>query len=335
MIFRYIFIILLFVVNIFATNILILNSYEINLEWTNEQYKAIKDSLKNSKIKNIQLHVEFMDTKIFRPTDIIYKNQIEYYAKKYKNIEFDIVITTDDNALNFVRKYKNTKNFKKSKVFFCGVNNLSLYKILPHDTYAGIFEKKDPMANLNIAKKINKKLKTIYLISDETITAAKLIKEYKKAYNNIKGIDFVYINHKNIIDVTNKLQYYDKNSVAIILLFTSFFTDKQRLSVKDVTQKITRIYQNPILIHTNIYINYKNIVGGNCVSGIQQGINVAKKVIEFLNGKSIKDIGFMLKSPNSYYFNYKNTEKFGIDIDKLNINKPIVINKPISFYTLY
>jgi vacuolar-type H+-ATPase subunit F/Vma7 len=253
----------------FATNILILNSYGIKLEWTQEQYKAIKDSLKNSKIKNIQLYVEFMDTKNFRPTDNIDKNQIDYYTKKYKNIDFDVVVTTDDNALNFIRKFKVKKLFEKAKVFFCGVNNLPLYKILPHDTYAGVFEKKNPLANLNIAKKINKNLKIVYLISDETITASKLIKEYQKEYKDIQNIQFIYINHKNINDVTNELQHYDEDSVAIILLFTSFYDNNQHLSIKEMNAKITEIYKKPILIHTNIYLDYKNIIGGNCVSGIQ------------------------------------------------------------------
>lgn len=142
MIYKKVIFILLFVTNIFATNILVLNSYRVNLEWTNEEFKAITNVLNNSHIENIQLYTEFMDTKIFRPTHYTNKNNLEYYTKKYKNIDFDIVITTDDNALNFVRTFKTKRIFKNSKVFFCGVNNLSLNNKLDKHIYAGVFEKK-------------------------------------------------------------------------------------------------------------------------------------------------------------------------------------------------
>ena len=88
-----------------------------------------------------------MDTKIFRPTPIRMYNYYYYLNNKYKNIKFDIIITTDDNALNFVRKYKNYPLFKNTKIFFCGVNNLNLADKLDKKIYTGVFEKKEPLAN--------------------------------------------------------------------------------------------------------------------------------------------------------------------------------------------
>ena len=336
MIFKKLLLILfLFITNTYATNILILNSYRVDLGWTNEQFQAIKDSLNQSDIKNIQLNIEFMDTKLFRPDKETQKNRIDFYSKKYKNINFDIVITTDDNALNFVKKYKHENIFKKSKVFFCGVNNLSLYNTLDNKTYAGVFERKNPIANFNLAKKIDPNLKTIYLLSDETVTAKKLINEYKNEYKDINNINFVYINHKDIETVLKKLKDYDKNSILMLLVVTSHFENNKHISITEVNKKIVEVYKNPILIHTSIYLDLINVLGGNCVSGIQQGKSVAFKVIEFLKNKPIEDIGFMLNSPNSFYFNMKSSLKFNIDIKQLGIKNPITINKPISFYDLY
>ncbi|MEA3553383.1 MAG: HAMP domain-containing sensor histidine kinase [Campylobacterota bacterium] len=335
MILKKLVVLFLFITNIYATNILILNSYRVDLGWTNEQFMAIKDTLTKSKIENIQFNIEFMDTKLFRPNEETQENRIDFYSKKYKNTKFDIVITTDDNALNFVRKYKEKDIFKKSKVFFSGVNDLSLYDTLDNETYVGIFERKNPIANFKLAKKIDPNLKTIYLLSDETLTAKKLINEYKYQYKDIDSINFVYINEKDIDIVLKKLKNHEKNSILMLLVIASHFDNDKHISIDKVNKKIVEVYKNPILIHTSVYLDLINVVGGNCVSGTQQGKSVALKVIEFLKNKPMKDIGFMLESLNSYYFNMKNSSKFNIDIDQFGMQNPILINKPVSFYELY
>jgi hypothetical protein len=45
-----------------------LNSYSVDLEWTEIQSDTIVKYLKNSNIKDKNIYVEFMDTKKFPPT---------------------------------------------------------------------------------------------------------------------------------------------------------------------------------------------------------------------------------------------------------------------------
>ena len=320
----------------FGQNILILNSYHANFNWTQQQSDAIQKKLKESN-RNDKVYIEFMDTKRFRPTKQSDENRLLFYSNKYQNIEFDVVVTTDDNALNFVRNNKNKKIFNKSKVFFCGVNNLSLQTKLDKSIYAGVFEKKDPMANLELAKRVDKSLKTVYLVFDNTLTANKIIKEYKKAFNNVTDINFVYINKKDIKDITNSLKNYDKHSVLFLLVFSAFIDDNKFISYKTAVNQITSVYTNPLIVHTNSFINLKNTIGGNCVSGELQGKIAAQKVLEYLNGTPMNKIGLRAKSPNQFYFNMKNVLKYHLNIDDLNKDNKnsIIINKPSSFYDIY
>ncbi len=331
------FFLLLFITTLgFSQNILLLNSYHPGFTWTDQQSKSIREQLKRSGIDH-KVYIEFLDTKRFRPNKINDKNSLNYYSTKYKNIIFDLIITTDDNALNFVRKHKKTAIFSKAKVFFCGVNNLSLKDTLDINTYAGVFEKKDPISNLELAKSAVKNLKTIYLIFDDTITANKIIKEYKYAFKNIKNINFVYLNNSDIDTVTNSLKNYDNNSVMFALVFSGFQKNKIFLSYKNVFNELIKTYKNPIIVHTSSFINLPNVIGGNCVSGSLQGLIASKKALEYINGTPMNKIGFINKSPNQFYFNMKNILKFNLNIDDLDKNpdKSIIINKPSSFYSLY
>lgn len=323
----------------FALNILILNSYSPDLEWTKVQSNTIIEILKNMNIKNKHLYVEFMDTKKFPPTPERYRNFFDYLNKKYKNIKFDIVITTDDNALNFVRKYKNVPLFKNAKVFFQGVNNLSLYNKLDKNIYAGVFEKKEPLLQLEFVKKIMPHLKTVYVLSDKSTSGNKTIKQYKNAFKNVKNIKFIYIHESDLNKILEKLKNYDKKSVLMALTYSSIKKNNDILSPVQFLKIISKIYKNPIVVHNDVWtdVSDSSVVGGVCTDAkIQSKLNM-EKLAEYLNGIPMKDIGFKKDNISRLYINVKNIRKFGIDESEIKVDHLPVkfVNEPTSFYELY
>ncbi len=328
---------LFIILNLYSKNILILNSYRESFEWTKMQNDTIIETLKNSNIPELKIYTEFMDTKIFKPTPKREKNILNYYINKYENLAFDIIFITDDNALNFIRKYKNNPLFKKAKVFFSGINNISLSEKLDKNTYAGIFEKKNPRGNLKIAKKAVKNLKTVYLVSDDSLTARKEIVFYKKEFAEFKNINFIYLNDSNIYDILNSLVSFDKNSVMMLLVFFGFEKDKKHISYRKVLKLLSKVYTNPMLTHTSIYAKIKesNIIGGECTDANMQGIISSKKALKYLNGTPLKNIGFDMEHGNRVYFNVLNLEKFGLSVDDFDIKNPVLLNVPTSFYQKY
>lgn len=326
---------LLIATSILGKNVLILNSYSPTSIWTKEQSNSIIDTLKVD--KTINIFVEFMDTKVFKPNNITEQNILNYYNHKYKNIKLDVIITTDDNAINFVIKNQKKDIFKNSKIFFSGINNLKLSKTLDKKLFAGVFEEKNPLANLNLAIKINKNIKTIYLVGDNTITSHKIIEDYKNKYKNINNISFIYLDYSNIEDVVEKLHNYDKNSVLMLMVFAAFQKNKKHINNMLALEYLTNIYKNPMITHDSIYTNLPNtnIIGGDCVDSKASGKIVALDVIKYFNGTNIKDIKFKSTEGNNLYINEKILNKFGIKIEDLKLNNPIIVNKNNSFYVIY
>ena len=324
-------------VHLLAINVLVLNSYQETLPWTEIQSSTITQGLKKIKNKKIKTYIEYMDTKLFRLTPNRENNLLNYYKNKYENISFDIIFTTDDNALNFIRKHKNIDIFKNAKVFFSGVNDISLQKTLDKNIYAGIFEMKDPFANLSLAKHAVKNLKTFYLVSDDTLTGKKEIELYKKKLNKFKNINYVYLNSKNIDDILTKLDNYDKNSAMMLLTFTSFMKGDKHISYKEAVSLLSGKYKNPMLIHSDTYIDLDNtnIIGGNCTDAREQGLISLFKAKEYFDGSKMSEIGFLLNGGNKTYFNVKNLKKYGLSVDDFNIKKPILIEKSTTFYQIY
>jgi len=335
LIYKYIFTIIFFSNILFAKNVLIINSYSSTFEWTKQQSDAIIKTLKSD--KDVSIFVEFMDTKVFKPTQSNQNNFLNFYKNKYKNISFNAIVTTDDNALNFVRKYKNEQIFKDINVFFSGVNNLSLAKELSKEIYTGVFEEKNPVANFDIAQDIMKNLKTVYLVGDDSVTANKEIILYKSHYSQYKYINFEYLNSKNIEDIINKLYYYKEDSVMMLLVFTGFTKDNKHIGYKKVLKQLSHIYNNPMLIHTNVYIDIPdtNIIGGDCTDGKTAGEITAKKVLKYLSGTPMKELKFDFNKGNKVYINVKNLNRLGVNVDDVDVENPILINKENSFYDMY
>ncbi len=318
----------------FAENILFLHSYSSTFNWTKEQSEIMISTLKQN--DNIKIFEEHMDTKVFKMTDQYEKVLYQYYKKKYNDFHLDIVIATDDNALNFIIKYKNDL-FPNSKIFFSGINNLSLATTLDKKIYTGVFEQKDPLSNLEIAKTIDKRLKTVYIISDNSVTAKKELLQYKEQYKDIRNINFIYINDENIDTVFSQLENYDNHSVMMLLVFSGFQQYDTHIDATKAAQALSLQYSNPILIHTNTYLNIPNtnILGGNCTVGKISGEIVGKNVLKYLNGETLENLGFTYKEKNRIYFNHKNIEKFNIKIRTLKKFNPIIIKDENSFFELY
>jgi signal transduction histidine kinase len=322
----------------FAVNILILNSYSVNFKWTRNELEGILNELKKIKEKNnLNIYIEFMDTKLFRPTPKRVENFFNYISEKYKKIPFDIVITTDDNALNFVRNHLTSLLFINAKVFFAGVNNLDLVNILDKNKFSGVFEKKEPVVNLNFAKRIVN-LKTFYVLGDNSNSAKIVMNQYKKAYNNFKNIKFIYINEK---DLSHVLYYfkdnYSKNSAMMLINPFSFNYNEHHISYEKAVQLLSEIYNRPIIVHTDILTDIKNsnIVGGRVNDSKTQGKIAAIKVKEYLSGKNLKDIGFTFEKANKMYLNVLNLKKFGLNSYNLGYKDVIYVNTPKTIWQKY
>ena len=84
--------------------VLVLHSYYQGYKWTDDENRGIESVLKPV-IGTNNLYIEYMDTKkIFG--DLYSQRLYEVYKLKYRNFKFDAIMVTDNNAFEFMRKYR-------------------------------------------------------------------------------------------------------------------------------------------------------------------------------------------------------------------------------------
>jgi len=147
--------------------VLILQSYHSGFLWADNIDTAIKTVLKEYN-HNIRIKTEFLDTKRFNTPEFKdnLKMMLEY---KYKDSDFDVIITADNNAFEIVKDLHKSV-FKEAPVVFCGVNYFHPSQLEGMRNVTGVMEKIISLENFKLIKTIHKDVKKIIVINEMTPT---------------------------------------------------------------------------------------------------------------------------------------------------------------------
>ena len=117
--------------------VLVLNSYRTGYAWTDDQVRGIRSVL-SAQSYPVELYVEYMDA-ARRPDEKQQEALRTFYQTRYGDQAIDLIVSTDDAALQFLLKYKGSL-FGKRPLVFCGVNNAELAEQVSRDTTTGVIE---------------------------------------------------------------------------------------------------------------------------------------------------------------------------------------------------
>lgn len=320
--------------NLFGQNdtkhILLINSYHQGMTWTDNITKEVikKFSFPGSMYS---LHIEYMDTKRIYNDEYL-ENLAKIYTQKYKNIKLELILSTDNNALDFLKKYRDTV-FGNVPVVFSGVNNYTDEMLNGYQNYTGIEERTSTVETIKAMIKINPKLKTIYILNDYLKTGKALVESIKEDLKKEKfNIEFIFSEPLSIDELKEKISSF-KDDTAVLLGF--FYSDKNYVHVSQQFLKNNILNNSPVPIYTlaEYYIG-GSIVGGKVISGEHQGRIMSSLTVQVLAGISTDILPVIATGANKFIFDSNILEKFNIKENKLPKDS-IIINKTKTFYEKY
>ncbi len=313
-------------------NVLVLNSYHQGLSWTDHLVQGIKSVL-DTETQPVELYLEYMDAKRVVPDAAYFERLYELYRQKYAAIPLDAIVVTDDEAFNFMVEY-HERLFPEVPVVFCGVN-------LFEDTmlgglrayFTGVVMTVDIKATLDVALAQRPQTREILVINDGTTTGvaySRLFHEIAASYAN--RVSFVYYENPDVPELEAALRALTEDDLVFLVLFNRdraqhFYTYEEAIDL---------IYANtkaPIYGLWDSYLG-RGLVGGKLTSAFLQGEAAAFKVQQLLAGASAADVPIAWESPNRYMFDYRQLQRFGIDMGTLPVNSE-VINRPPTFLEEY
>lgn len=300
-------------------HILILNSYHNGLSWTDSTLNSIKRELFPN--PNTTLHIEYMDSKRYFSEE--YLELLKgYYLRKYKNHKFDLIISTDNNAYDFLIKNRD-EIFGEIPVVFSGLNSI----IDPPKGYTGVFETFSVCATIKLIEDHHPNYSKIVVVTDHSTTGETVLSSLKEEIKKMsEPVRHLIIKPKNIQELKIQLSKLEPNDVVLYLLYNrdingNYYTYEKGFSECKPYCKV------PIYCVWDFYLN-RGAIGGSLITGRIQGKQAAQIAKKVLSGTPIDDIPPM-QSVYEYEFDYNELVNFDIKIKDLPKNSKL-INEPYS-----
>jgi PAS domain S-box-containing protein len=307
--------------------ILFLNSYHPGKAFSDNIFDEVKKILAASDIKH-ELFVEYMDTKRYHSA-YLFPILKETYILKYKDYRFDLILASDNNALDFIVKNRN-ELFPGVPVVFSGINNFKKSMIDRQKNITGVIEAVDMKGTLDLILHLQPMVKDVYVVADVTETGQLLLDELRQFYPHYaNAFNFIELNSLPLNELMTKLKEIPKHAA---LFYLPYFRDPSgiALSMEDGLRMITTNCACPIYTCWEEEVQY-GVLGGVVTSGKGQGEAMAEMALKILNRTPADNIPIRLESPNLTIVDYGALVKFAIPFMLLPKGS-VILNEPESFF---
>lgn len=311
--------------------IFILNSYHKGLLWSDNIVNGIETTFDSSD-EYIELTIEYMDSKnnLYNET---YKQMLyDFYSYKYAQVSFDVVIATDDNALNFLLDYHDDL-FPSIPVVFCGINNLDVPSLVNRSLYTGMLEIIGYSDTIELMLDLHPETNNIITIMCDTPTGNYAWEQFTSIIPLFSELSITRVNTSySTEEVKSFIGNQDEDT---LFLFYSWYRDGNGTyyTLKEGTEIISEACSRPLYgLHAQA-LSY-GIVGGKLLSGTYHGISIANMTLRILAGENPSEIEIIDEIYAEYMFNYDQLKRWGIELSDLP-QDCVIVNSPFSFYKEY
>lgn len=305
--------------------VLFINSYHQGYKFSDDITRALFETFNQQ--GNIDLRIEYLDTK--RVDSAEYLEQVrQLLQEKYKNAKLDLIMSSDDAALNFL--FKNADSlFPGVPVVFVGANFFDVSRLDGYERFTGISEEADIAGTLDVALGMHPEVSKVVVVNDTTVTGQivrELIDEVTPKYPQIS---FEFLEDIAMQDLQRRLGSLTPDTIVLLTIFSrdgagAFFEYDQYTSLISQSSAV------PVYGTWDFSLGY-GIVGGKLTSGYTEGVRAAQLAVRVLGGEAPVSIPVEKKTQSQYMFDYKALEKWGIDSSRLPEGS-FILDRPISFY---
>lgn len=314
-----------------SKNILVLHSYHPSLNWTAGIMMALQKRLV-AHYPDISLHVEYLDTKRNQGHEYFTSYVEGVLPQKLSGLNFDLILTSDNDAFNFVRRHRNDL-FKDTPIVFCGVNGFTPEMIADLDGITGVAEAPSFLETAELSLKLHPGTRELVFIGETlTETGRKVDDNLRMLISRLPSeLEIQFWNDRPLEELAPALEQLEQGQVVLL---SSVVSHRSGL-VLTYTESIHYVRDHsavPIYGVWDFFLG-QGIIGGHLTSSQSQGDLAAGLGLRILAGETAGAISVTTSDSNRYMFDSNELQRFGISLKRLPVGST-VINQPPSFYRL-
>ncbi len=310
-------------------NILYLNSYHNGYEWSDSIFDGVRETFRQSG-KNIYLQIEYMDSKRYYGEKI---NEIlfDYYKFKFRTTRFDLVVTSDNNAYEFISSHGD-ELFPGVPIVFCGINDVEAGKVPMRSRMTGVLEEFDVPTNIALALKFHPDKKRLVVIGDQSLTGVAIANQVRAQMHLLPpDIKVEFLDDFSLKELVDEVRFASADS---IFFFIPFYKDvgEAVYSAQDLLEIVWERTGATLYSAWEFLLGH-GMVGGKLISGYAHGQAAAEMGLRILDGESPANIPITVSPEEPPKFDYRVLMRLGIS-RKLLPEDSILINEPSPFYSI-
>ncbi len=311
-------------------NILYINSYHPGYSWSDDIQKGLTASLQSTDLK-IELSVEYLDSRRFgKPA--LQDKQADILHSKYDGYPFDLVVVSDNAAVDFAVKYRE-RLFPGIPIVFCGYNNFRPEVLNGMTNISGVNEEMDVNSLIETALFIQPTIHTLaFILSTGDASNKAIAEEIETAVvpNYLDQFKVVRLKDAPMPQIRETLARLPSQSALFLMGQTSDMGNGRALTPIENGHLISAASPVPVYTLWDFHLN-TGVLGGRILRGLDQGRAAGEMALQILNGKRADSMPVVMTSPTKNIFDYNVMRRFKIAMQSLP-DDSIVINKPYSFY---
>ena len=294
-------------------HVLLLNSYHKGLQWTDEETRGVTEVINKSGYP-IELHIEYMDTKRLADTTH-FDNLSRQFGHKYRHTRFNAIITTDNDAFNFIKE-KRRELFPWVPVIFTGVNFFKESMLAGVYDVTGVAETFEAGQTIDTMLRLHPNTRRIVVILDSTITGKAIRDEMSPMLSPY--LDHVAFEFWDNIPLNHLRKKIPQLTQDTLILLMPFARDNQGIFIdfKDMAKLVSDLSPVPTYGTWDFFMGH-GIVGGKLTHGVAQGRAAAKILLRILDGEKVENIPVEKIAPTEFQWDARQLQRFSINKDKL------------------
>jgi diguanylate cyclase (GGDEF)-like protein/PAS domain S-box-containing protein len=304
-------------------HVLILHSYHEGLSWTDGVQAGMVDAL--AALDDLEIHTVYLDTKRYAG-EVMETSNHAYLVEQRNRFRPDMVLVSDNNALAFLRKYRQ-ELYPETPIVFCGINDYHDDLLDDQAWYAGVAEDTDAKATFQLMREVRPDLKRCIVLGDTTTTGLAELQSVRSVLGNRRDdIAIEYWSDRTYDDLCRYVAMLDARTDAVLLTHVTRDADGVYLAYEQAARRIADASTAPVFGMWDFYVGH-GVLGGHMVSATEQGRAAGNIATSILQGDSSMLAGIIRQSPNRSIIDHDIMVKFGIDSalippDVLVINTP-------------
>ena len=309
--------------------ILLIDSYDATFHTYLESEKALQDVFP---ITDYNIDIEFLDAKRY-PNAELHPSVIERIMIRQKNQSpYDIIIASNDDALNFCLKNQQDL-FAKTPIIFWGINDLdNAFAQNQNEWVTGVAENISLCKTLGLIRKLHTGKNKLHVITDNSYTGRADFKVFQQTIPKYPefNCDIINSSHFNLAEYKQRLSQVPADD--IILFLSSYNLKDSYISLSQIKELLLN---KPERI---VYYAYDKDVGNGYMGGVKVNYYdqmhaaclIAKQV---LTGTPVKHLKVILYPEAESIVDYKLLKKHHISLKSVPAQATI-INLPADKFEI-